>query len=241
MTLKLKWWYSAQNFAHLYIWITLRSESPVYLFQKLFETWVLLWTPITPWCPILTITSKNTFLISGSSPTIVDIWQINHPKLQVMLMSHQYLIIAIVCSMVCLKNCLKNCKVSWIQLRDWSPEHREFDHITTVLQNLHWLPIESRSKFKIVLLVYICWYGLAPSYLSKRLSLKPSRGLRSDDKLVFNVPTTKLKTKTYGDRCLSIAGPNLWNQLPSHIRLSRSVGVFKWSLKTHLFKDAFNL
>ena len=33
----------------------------------------------------------------------------------------------------------------------------------------------------------------------------------------------------------------LWNQLPSHIRLSKSIDVFKRSLKTHLFKDAFNL
>ena len=46
---------------------------------------------------------------------------------------------------------------------------RKFDHITPVLQDLHWLPIESRSKFKILLLVYKCLYGLAPSYLSKRL------------------------------------------------------------------------
>ena len=118
---------------------------------------------------------------------------------------------------------------------------RKFDHITPVLQDLHWLPIVSRSKFKILLLVYKCLYGLVPSCLSKRLSLKPNRGLRSDDKLVLNVPTTKLKTKTYGDRCFSIAGPNLWNQLPSHIRLSKSIDVFKRSLKTHLFKDAFNL
>ena len=92
-----------------------------------------------------------------------------------------------------------------------------------VLQDLHWLPIESRSKFKILLLVYKCLYGLAPSYLSKRLSLKPNRGLRSDDKLVLNVPTTKLKTKTYGDRCFSIAGPNLWNQPPSHISVIENV------------------
>ena len=118
---------------------------------------------------------------------------------------------------------------------------RKFDHITPMLQDLHWLPIESRSKFKILLLAYECSYGLVPSYLSKRLSLKPNRGLRSDDKLALNVPTTKLKTKTYGDRCFSIAGPNLWNQLPSHIRLSKSINVFKRFLKTHIFKDAFNL
>ena len=49
------------------------SESPEYLLQKLFEIWVLLWTPITPWCSILTIKVKNPFLRSGSSPTTVDI------------------------------------------------------------------------------------------------------------------------------------------------------------------------
>ena len=31
------------------------------------------------------------------------------------------------------------------------------------------------------------------------------------------MPTTKLKIKTYGDRYFSIVGPNIWNQLPSHI------------------------
>ena len=85
-------------------------ESPVYLLQKLFETWVLLWTPIAPWCPILTMKSKNPFLRWGGSPTTVYIWRMNHPKLQSMLMSHQDLIIAIVCSMVCIKDCLKTAK-----------------------------------------------------------------------------------------------------------------------------------
>ena len=116
---------------------------------------------------------------------------------------------------------------------------RKFDHITPVLKDLHFFPIESRSKFKILLLVYKYLYGLAPNYLSKILSLKTNRGLRSDDKLVLNLPTTKLKTKTYSDRCFSIARLNLWNQLPSHIRLSKSIDDLKglWRhicSKTHL-------
>ena len=201
---------------------------------------MLLWTPITPWCPILTIKLKKFFLRSGSSPTTVDIWQLNHPKLQSMLMPHQDLIIAIVCSIICLQNCLKMQSVMNTAAR-LVARTRTFDHITPVLQDLHWLLIELRSKFKIRLLVYKCLYGLAPRYLSKRLSLKSNRDLRSDDKFVLDVPTSKLKTKTYGNRCFSIAGPNLWNQLSSHIRLSKSIDVFKRSLKTHLFKDALNL
>ena len=111
-----------------------------------------------------------------------------------MLKSHQDLIIAIVCSMVCLKNCLKMSSVMNTAAR-LVTRTRKYDHIAPVLQDLHWLSIESRSKFKILLLVYKCLYGLAPSYLSKRLSLKPNRGLKLDDKLVLNVPTTKLKQK----------------------------------------------
>ena len=118
---------------------------------------------------------------------------------------------------------------------------RKCDHITQVLQDLHWLPVESRSKLTVLLWVYKCLYGLVLSYLSKRLSLKPNRGLRTDHKLVLNVPTTKLKTKTYGDRCFLFAGIISGIELPGHIRLSKSIDVFKRSLKTHLFKDAFNL
>ena len=54
---------------------------------------------------------QESFLkIRGRHPTTLDIWQMNHPKLQSMLMSHQDLIIALVCSMVCLQNCLKTAK-----------------------------------------------------------------------------------------------------------------------------------
>ena len=116
---------------------------------------------------------------------------------------------------------------------------RKFDHITPVLRDLHWLPVSYRCQFKILLIVFKCIHKLAPTYLCKRLTLKPKRGLRSDNKLVLDIPLTKLKLKTYGDRSFSIAGPTLWNKLPSDIRLSESVDIFKQKLKTHFFKQAF--
>ena len=99
-------------------------------------------------------------------------------------------------------------------------KNRKFDHITPVLCDLHWLPVSYRCQFKI-------------------LTLKPKRGLRSDYKLVLDIPLTKLKLETYGDRSISIAGPTLWNKLPSDIRLSESVDFFKQKLKTHFFEKAF--
>jgi len=40
---------------------------------------------------------------------------------------------------------------------------------------------------------------------------------------------------TYGDRCFAVAGPRVWNSLPTKLRQSDSLGQFKRRLKTHLF------
>ncbi len=42
-------------------------------------------------------------------------------------------------------------------------------------------------------------------------------------------------------RAFCKAAPRLWNRLPRDIRHSKSINRFKCSLKTHLFKTAFNL
>jgi len=44
---------------------------------------------------------------------------------------------------------------------------RKFDHITPILQDLHWLTIHQRIKYKISMLVNKCLRGLAPPYLDE--------------------------------------------------------------------------
>ena len=44
---------------------------------------------------------------------------------------------------------------------------KKCDHITPVLQKLHWLPVKSQINYKILLLTYKALNGLAPSYLSE--------------------------------------------------------------------------
>ena len=46
---------------------------------------------------------------------------------------------------------------------------RQRDHITPVLKELHWLPVSSRIKYKVLVLAYKCVHGQAPSYLSRLL------------------------------------------------------------------------
>ena len=118
-----------------------------------------------------------------------------------------------------------------------TPKH---DHMTPILINLHWLPVEFRITFKVLLLLYKALHGLAPSYISDLLNFKTySRSLRSSCKEYLAVPRSRLKT--YGDRAFSISGPKLWNDLPLEIRKCASVATFRQSLKTFLFKLEYRL
>ena len=114
---------------------------------------------------------------------------------------------------------------------------RKYDSITPVLYGLHWLPMKYRIQFKLLLLVFKALNGLAPSYLSDKLSYKPVCKLRFSCQYLLVVPRSNLKS--YGDRCFSVAGPKLWNSLPKKLRICESLESFKRDLKTHLFKCAF--
>ena len=46
---------------------------------------------------------------------------------------------------------------------------RKYDHITTTRYELHWLPVDRRIEFKILLLTYKALNGLAPQYISDLL------------------------------------------------------------------------
>jgi hypothetical protein len=104
--------------------------------------------------------------------------------------------------------------------------------------DLHWLPVEQRINFKILLFAYKIVNGLAPSYLSDLLVLYvPRRALRSGEKLLLCQPSYRLKS--YGFRAFSVCAPTLWNYLSIEIRRSQTVDIFKQKLKTHLFRLAY--
>ena len=63
---------------------------------------------------------------------------------------------------------------------------KKYELISDALRNLHWLPIECRIKFKILLMVYKSLNGLAPDYLSALIGVRrPTRSLRSSNKLLL--------------------------------------------------------
>ena len=113
-------------------------------------------------------------------------------------------------------------------------------HITPLLFDLHWLPVNQQIFFKILLLVYKVLYQLAPSYLVDLISVMPcsSYNLRSNNNGVLLRHLPAHSKKTLGDRSFLRAAPKLWNNLPFEIRCSNSIVYFS-SLGHFLFKKVF--
>ena len=110
--------------------------------------------------------------------------------------------------------------------------------ITAILKVLHWLPVEFRIQYKVLLHVYCTLNGLSPGYLAGMLERHvPTCLLRSTDSILLTVPWTRHR---WGDRAFSRAGPVLWNDLPLAMHSASSLASFKMQLKTLLFTRAYD-
>ena len=114
---------------------------------------------------------------------------------------------------------------------------KKYDHITPILQDLHWLPVSARIDYKIILMTYKALQGLAPSYIEAMIEYRNTRpGLRSSQKKLY-VPKTCLAS--YGDRAFACIAPRLWNSLPCSLTSISEISTFKCQLKTYLFEQAY--
>ena len=115
---------------------------------------------------------------------------------------------------------------------------RKFDHVSPLLQQLHWLPIKNRIVFKILCLTFKALHNGTPSYLADILEYyHPSRNLRSSHHKLLSIPHTNLKNA--GERSFAHTAPSLWNGLPLELRVMDNYSSFKRKLKTHLFKQSY--
>ena len=113
----------------------------------------------------------------------------------------------------------------------------KYDHISPVLNKLHWLPINKRIVFKIGVLMFKCLNNLAPSYLIDELTnvnvIRPKYQLRSKELNLLVVPPTQL---VVGSRNFAVFGPIVWNSLPISLREpGLSIESFRKHYKAYLF------
>ena len=123
---------------------------------------------------------------------------------------------------------VQNCAAKLIYNR------RKYDHgLNDLFSSLHWLKIQERIVFKILLLVHKCLYSCSPSYLNDLLTLTYSF-VRSGNLL------SVIKTRyASSDGAFSVCAPKLWNSLPVNLKLETSTVLFKRKLKTYLFSTDY--
>ncbi|KAJ8038157.1 hypothetical protein HOLleu_19156 [Holothuria leucospilota] len=114
------------------------------------------------------------------------------------------------------------------------------EHITTTLHHLHWLPIQQRVTYKILLLTWGILHGQAPGYLTDIITpYIPARPLGS--KYANRLVGPRFHTSRYGGRAFSRMGPRICNSMPEDQRGYNSLPVLKPKLKSYLFNNAFEV
>ena len=93
---------------------------------------------------------------------------------------------------------------------------------------LHWLKLEKRIIFKILLLVHKLFINAAPEWFKRQLVI-----INRNERLLNNF---YFQSKS-GRRFFSNAAPRFWNCLPREIRLLDNTDTFKARIKTVLFTN----
>ena len=107
-------------------------------------------------------------------------------------------------------------------------------HSQPLLQQLHWLPVHSRIRFKLATITYKALSTNSPQYLASLIHYhQPVRSLRSSDQHYLFPTPSSIKFSSRSFRC---SAPAIWNPIPLEIHSSPTIDTFKRHLKTHYFR-----
>ena len=113
------------------------------------------------------------------------------------------------------------------------------EHITTVLLQLHWLPVRYRTGHKILLHTFKVITRHAPVYLNDPIQRhRPVRVFWNQYASLLGVRRTN--TVVQGRRSFSYSSPYLCVRLPEEIKSASSQQAFGKVLKTDLFNLAYS-
>jgi len=103
---------------------------------------------------------------------------------------------------------------------------------------LHWLDVTNRVRFKLAVLMCWCLHGTASPYLMDSCTLTAEvtgrQHLRSATQ--WKLVILRYRLNSFGRRRLSVVGPSTWNSLPDSLRDPElSLDTFKRQLKTYIF------
>ena len=112
---------------------------------------------------------------------------------------------------------------------------RKFDHITPLLNELHWIPVKLYLLYRDAVLTFKCLNGTTPESLSQQFVRRADisgRCTRNSNSL--DIPFFKSAT---GQRTFHYRAVSLWNELPENIKCSSSISIFKHKLRKYLLEN----
>ena len=113
---------------------------------------------------------------------------------------------------------------------------KPWDHISSSLQQLHWLPIDERITYKLYLLIHDAAVGRALAYITDLFQPAVTTSswslFRAASHGDYIVPRTNRRLT---DRAFSTAAPWVWNQLPTYLEMTQLTSAFHRGLKQDLF------
>ena len=142
----------------------------------------------------------------------------------------------------CLFYGLPKCTVSGLQAVQNSAARivtqeglRDHDSMLRALIGLHWLQVDKRIEYKLLLYTYTALYDLAPGYIYELVvSYVSRRVLRSAELNLLTVPPGK--PGNYGSRSFARTSANPWNSLRGEraawLKNCPTLESFKINLKT---------
>ena len=119
------------------------------------------------------------------------------------------------------------------------------DHRNQLLLMQHfYFSLSNRRNLKemkvIILLTHKALHQQSPIYIQDLIChYSTSRTLHSSSAL--RLTPVNFNLKSYGSRAFAVLAPELWNKLPDDIPYGDNLIPFKHTLKTHLFKNYFNI
>jgi hypothetical protein len=108
--------------------------------------------------------------------------------------------------------------------------------VSHLIREAHWLPVQSRIQYKLLLLTYNALNNIGPSYVKDLLEpYQPARMLRSQNMNMLVKPVPR--QVSLGGRAFYVQAPGAWNDLPLELKTKQTVSAFKKGLKTFLFQQ----
>ena len=113
---------------------------------------------------------------------------------------------------------------------------RRYDHVTPLLQHLHWLSVPERVTFKLCIMVYHCLHGTGPEYFSEDFRLVSEIYSRQRLHLASSTNVVVPATSRSSLGGCAFTGARAWNALPASVNSTPSLSSFQRLLKTFLFQ-----